>query len=163
MAQQRRTSPCVVDPALSGLPIASLITPVCNVRPGKFEPDQYIRVKGKLKLNDADLDHDCRYRYRVGRSIAMKPYRNQHAILKTFRSFVTLNHKSNFTMKAAFITIKNKDEEKFLKAFFRKTGIKARVMMNEELEDAVFGALIDAGMKTRNVSEESVMKILGTK
>jgi hypothetical protein len=28
-----------------------------KVKPGKFEPDQYIRVKGKLKLNDADLEH----------------------------------------------------------------------------------------------------------
>ncbi len=28
-----------------------------KVNPGKFEPDQYIRVKGKLKLNDADLEH----------------------------------------------------------------------------------------------------------
>lgn len=23
----------------------------------KFEPDQYIRIKGKLKLNDADIEH----------------------------------------------------------------------------------------------------------
>lgn len=28
-----------------------------KVKPGKFEPDQYIRVKGKLKLNDSDLEH----------------------------------------------------------------------------------------------------------
>jgi len=28
-----------------------------KVKPGKFEPDQYIRVKGKLKLNEADIDH----------------------------------------------------------------------------------------------------------
>jgi hypothetical protein len=28
-----------------------------KAQPGKFEPDQYIRVKGKLKLNDADLEH----------------------------------------------------------------------------------------------------------
>jgi hypothetical protein len=28
-----------------------------KVKPGKFDPDQYIRVKGKLKLNDADLEH----------------------------------------------------------------------------------------------------------
>lgn len=28
-----------------------------KTQPGKFEPDQYIRVKGKLKLNDADLEH----------------------------------------------------------------------------------------------------------
>lgn len=25
--------------------------------PGKFDPDQYIRVKGKLKLNNSDLEH----------------------------------------------------------------------------------------------------------
>jgi hypothetical protein len=28
-----------------------------KVKPGKFDPDQYIRVKGKLKLNDSDLEH----------------------------------------------------------------------------------------------------------
>jgi hypothetical protein len=28
-----------------------------KVKPGKFDPDQFIRVKGKLKLNDADLEH----------------------------------------------------------------------------------------------------------
>lgn len=28
-----------------------------KTKPGKFEPDQYIRVKGKLKLNDSDLEH----------------------------------------------------------------------------------------------------------
>lgn len=28
-----------------------------KVKPGKFEPDQYLRVKGKLKLNIDDIDH----------------------------------------------------------------------------------------------------------
>jgi hypothetical protein len=28
-----------------------------KVKPGKFEPDQYIRVKGKLKLNEGDIEH----------------------------------------------------------------------------------------------------------
>lgn len=28
-----------------------------KTKPGKFEPDQYIRVKGKLKLNEGDIDH----------------------------------------------------------------------------------------------------------
>jgi hypothetical protein len=28
-----------------------------KVKANKFEPDQYIRVKGKLKLNEADIDH----------------------------------------------------------------------------------------------------------
>ncbi|HEY5823086.1 MAG TPA: hypothetical protein VIT44_01895 [Cyclobacteriaceae bacterium] len=28
-----------------------------KVKTNKFEPDQYIRVKGKLKLNEGDIDH----------------------------------------------------------------------------------------------------------
>jgi len=28
-----------------------------KVKSNKFEPDQYIRVKGKLKLNEGDIDH----------------------------------------------------------------------------------------------------------
>jgi hypothetical protein len=28
-----------------------------KIKPGKFEPDQYIRVKGKLKLNEGDIEH----------------------------------------------------------------------------------------------------------
>jgi len=28
-----------------------------KTQPGKFDPDQYIRVRGKLKLNEADLEH----------------------------------------------------------------------------------------------------------
>lgn len=28
-----------------------------KVKPGKFEADQFIRIKGKLKLNEKDLEH----------------------------------------------------------------------------------------------------------
>lgn len=28
-----------------------------KVKPGKFEADQFIRIRGKLKLNEKDLDH----------------------------------------------------------------------------------------------------------
>lgn len=28
-----------------------------KARPGKFDPDQYIRVRGKLRLNDSDVEH----------------------------------------------------------------------------------------------------------
>jgi hypothetical protein len=28
-----------------------------KTKPGKFEADQYIRIKGKLKLNEGDIDH----------------------------------------------------------------------------------------------------------
>ena len=66
-------------------------------------------------------------------------------------------------MKTAIIEIKNKSEEVFLKAFFKKTRIRARIVQKLEIEDSVFAALIDEGMKTENVSEESVMKVLGQK
>jgi hypothetical protein len=66
-------------------------------------------------------------------------------------------------MKAAIISIADKNEEKALKTFFRKNGIKARIMKHQEMEDAVFAALIDSGMKTRDVSEQSVMKALRQK
>ena len=66
-------------------------------------------------------------------------------------------------MKTAIIAIKNKNEENFLKTFFKKTGIKARILKQQEMEDAIFGALIDEGMKTKSVSEESVMKVLDQK
>lgn len=35
----------------------SIAEVIFKVKPGKFDPDQYIRVKGKLKLNDVDLEH----------------------------------------------------------------------------------------------------------
>ncbi len=66
-------------------------------------------------------------------------------------------------MKTAIISIKNSNEEKFLRSFFKKTGIKARILKQQEVEDAVFAALIDEGMKSKTVSEESVMKVLQKK
>jgi hypothetical protein len=66
-------------------------------------------------------------------------------------------------MKTAIIAIKSASEEKFLRSFFKKTGIKARILKKQEMEDAVFGALINEGMKSKTVSEESVVKILRKK
>ncbi len=66
-------------------------------------------------------------------------------------------------MKTAIIAIKNKSEENFLKAFFKKTRIKARILQKQELEDAVLASLIEQGMETENVSEESVIRVLGRK
>ena len=63
-------------------------------------------------------------------------------------------------MKTAIIQIKNKEEESFLKALFKKTKIKARFLTPDEMEDAIFAKLIDEGMKTKNVPRESVMKLL---
>ena len=66
-------------------------------------------------------------------------------------------------MKTAIIAIKNKSEENFLRTFFRRAGIKAHMLKQQDAEDAIFAALIDAGMKTKGVSEELVMKALGKK
>jgi hypothetical protein len=72
--------------------------------------------------------------------------------------------KLTFTgMKTAIISIKSDSEEKFLRSFFKKTGIKARILKRQEMEDAVFGTLINEGMKSKTVSEESVVKILRKK
>ncbi|MBS1680674.1 MAG: hypothetical protein JST48_03095 [Bacteroidetes bacterium] len=66
-------------------------------------------------------------------------------------------------MRTAIVAIKNKSEETFLKTFFKKAGIRARIMKQFEIEDAIFAALIDEGMKTETVSEKSVLKALHTK
>ena len=66
-------------------------------------------------------------------------------------------------MKTAIIAIKSKSDEHFLKVFFKKAGIKARILRQQEIEDAVFAALIDEGMKSKNIPEESVMKVLNEK
>jgi len=63
-------------------------------------------------------------------------------------------------MKTAIVKIKNKEEENFLKALFKKTNIKARFLIPAEMEDAAFAALIDEGMKSETVSKASVMKLL---
>jgi len=63
-------------------------------------------------------------------------------------------------MKTAIINIKNKEDENFLKALFRKMKIKARILSVEEMEDIVLGKMIDEGMKGETVSEKSVMRLL---
>ena len=63
-------------------------------------------------------------------------------------------------MKTAIVKIKNKEEERFLKALFKKVKIKARFLTMQEMEDSVFARLIDEGMKSRTVSKASVMKLL---
>ena len=63
-------------------------------------------------------------------------------------------------MKTAIVKIKNKEEENFLKALFKKTKIKARFLSPDEMEDSIFAKLIDEGMKTETVSKASVLKLL---
>ena len=66
-------------------------------------------------------------------------------------------------MKTAIVTIKSKVEETFLKKLFKKAGIKVRFLTKAETEDRIFASLIDEGMKTEDVTDEEVMKVLKKK
>jgi hypothetical protein len=63
-------------------------------------------------------------------------------------------------MKAAILTITNRKDEKSIKNFIKQTGIRARILKQNDMEDSVFGGLITKGMKSGIVKEESVMKVL---
>ena len=45
----------------------------------------------------------------------------------------------------------------------KKTGAKAKSIDTEDIEDSRLADLIEKGMKTKTVSRESVMEILGQK
>jgi len=63
-------------------------------------------------------------------------------------------------MEAIVIEIKNKADEKFWLDLAKKTGVQARTINTDELEDSRLATLIERGMKTKTVSRESVMKSL---
>jgi hypothetical protein len=66
-------------------------------------------------------------------------------------------------MEAVVIEVKNEAEVKFWLNLAKKTGTKAKSIDTENLEDARLADLIKKGMKTKSVSRESVMEILGQK
>lgn len=66
-------------------------------------------------------------------------------------------------MEAIVIEVKNEADIKFWLNLARKTGTKAKSIDTEELEDARLADLIEKGMKTKSVSRESVMEMLGQK
>jgi hypothetical protein len=66
-------------------------------------------------------------------------------------------------MEAIVIEVKNEADVKFWLNLAKKTGTKAKSIDTEELEDARLADLIEKGMKTKSVSRESVMEILGQK
>ena len=66
-------------------------------------------------------------------------------------------------MEAIVIEVKNEADVKFWLNLAKKTGTKAKSINTENLEDTRLADLIEKGMKTKSVSRESVMEILGKK
>jgi hypothetical protein len=66
-------------------------------------------------------------------------------------------------MEAIIIEVKNDSDIKFWLNLAKKTGTKAKTIDTEDIEDSRLVDLIEKGMKTKSVSRESVMEILGQK
>ena len=66
-------------------------------------------------------------------------------------------------MEAVVIEVKSQDDVKFWLNLAKKTGTKAKSIDTDQLEDSRLADLIEKGMKTKSVSRESVMEILGQK
>jgi len=64
-------------------------------------------------------------------------------------------------MDAVVIEAKNKKDVKFWLDLANKIGTRAKSVDLSEVEDAYLAMLIEKGIKTKNVSRESVMKALG--
>jgi hypothetical protein len=79
------------------------------------------------------------------------------SFLERFYNFVL-----NFIdMEAIVIEVKNDADIKFWLNLAKKTGTKAKSIDTEDIEDARLAKLIEQGMKTKSVSRESVMEMLG--
>ncbi|MDO9614528.1 MAG: hypothetical protein Q7J86_08380 [Bacteroidota bacterium] len=66
-------------------------------------------------------------------------------------------------MEAIVIEVKNEADIKFWLNLAKKTGTRAKSINTENIEDSRLADLIEKGMKTKSVSRESVMEILGQK
>jgi hypothetical protein len=66
-------------------------------------------------------------------------------------------------MEAIVIEVKSQEDVKFWLNLAKKTGTKAKSIDTDQLEDSRLADLIEKGMKTKSVSRESVMEILGQK
>jgi hypothetical protein len=64
-------------------------------------------------------------------------------------------------MEAIVIEVKNEADVKFWLNLQKKTGAREKSIDTDNLEDARLVDLIEKGMKTKSVSRESVMEILG--
>lgn len=66
-------------------------------------------------------------------------------------------------MEAIVIEVKNDSDIKFWLNLAKKTGTKAKSINTQDIEDSRLADLIEKGMRTKSVSRESVMEILGQK
>ena len=66
-------------------------------------------------------------------------------------------------MEAVVIEVKSQEDVKFWLNLAKKTGTKAKSIDTDQLEDSRLADLIEKGMKTKSVSRESVMEVLGQK
>jgi hypothetical protein len=66
-------------------------------------------------------------------------------------------------MEAIVIEVKNEADVKFWLNLAKKTGTKAKSINTVDIEDSQLAELIEKGMKTKSVSRDSVMEILGQK
>ncbi len=66
-------------------------------------------------------------------------------------------------MEAIVIEVKNEADIKFWLNLAKKTGTNAKSINTEDIEDSRLADLIGKGMKTKSVSRESIMDILGQK
>jgi hypothetical protein len=66
-------------------------------------------------------------------------------------------------MEAIVIEVKNEADIKFWLNLAKKTGTRAKSINTENIEDSSLADLIEKGMKTKSVSRESVMEMLGQK
>lgn len=66
-------------------------------------------------------------------------------------------------MEAVIIEVKNEADIKFWLKLAKKTGAKAKSINTEDIEDSRLAGLIEKGMKTKTVSRDSVMELLGQK
>jgi hypothetical protein len=64
------------------------------------------------------------------------------------------------SMDTVVIKARNKSEIKFWLELAKKTGNKAKAINTEELEDSALVFVIEKGMKTTDVSRDSVMNAL---
>ena len=66
-------------------------------------------------------------------------------------------------MEAVIIEVENAADVKFWLNLAKKTGVRAKSIDTDYMEDSRLAELIEKGLKTKSVSRESVMKILDQK
>jgi len=64
-------------------------------------------------------------------------------------------------MEAIMIEATNKADVKFWLQLAKKTGVKAKAINTEEIEDKLLAALIENGLRSEDVDRSKIMKALG--